>query len=85
MDNLDKCIALLNEINQKFGLITNVQVQCTKENGILVFIQGLPILAFDDCDYFLKYFDTIVKCIEMHNQIASEQNELNQLIQSMRG
>lgn len=84
-DQLQKCIELLNQITEKFGLQTNIQIQCAKGNSVIIFIESLPSIAFHNCEYFLKYFDTIIQCIEMQSQISSMNNELDKILASMRG
>ncbi len=84
LDELNKCIDYLEEITKKFGLETNIQVECNKEQSIIVLIRGLPSMAFSECSYFLKCYDMIIQCIEMQTQIASMTDDLNKMIASMR-
>ena len=82
-DDLNKCMALLAEISDKYGLQTNIQVQCADE-GVSVFIAELPLMCFSQCAYFLKYYDTVIQCIDMQKQINDMNIELNKMLASMR-
>jgi hypothetical protein len=83
-DELQKCIECLNEIAEKYSLQVSIQIQCGKENLVIVFVEGLQSMSFDDCGCLLKCRDLLIQCIQVKSEIINSNDELTKLMMSMR-